>query len=165
MVCLEPNFSAFHTKPPSPEGAKYISTGCSPVYSFIRSSVHSFIRSFVHPFIRSFVHPFICSFVHPFIHSSIHSFICTHTGATRYNQEYSCIRGYTHPTWALWLGRGLMQAIFSGFLILWAVWIETAVLSRVGPSTLVQSEMELIGLTYLTALVNLFDIKSNRLSI
>ena len=58
-----------------------------------------------------------------------------------------------------------MQAIFSGFLILWAVWIETAVLSRVGPSTLVQSEMELIGLTYLTALVNLFDIKSNRLSI
>lgn len=133
MVCLVPNFSAFHTKPPSPEGAKYISTGCSPVFSFIRSSVHSFI--------------------------------CTHTGATRYNQEYSCIRGYTHPTWALWHGRGLMQAIFSGFLILWAVWIETAVLSRVGPSTLVQSEMELIGLTYLTALVNLFDIKSNRLSI
>ena len=46
-----------------------------------------------------------------------------------------------------------------------AVSFETAVLSRVGPSALVQSEMELMGLTYLTALVNLFDIKSNRLSI
>jgi hypothetical protein len=61
--------------------------------------------------------------------------------------------------------RGLLQTICSGFFSLGRFRIEGAVLSRVGPSTLVQSEMELIGLTYLTALVNLFDIKSNRLSI
>ena len=41
MVCLAPKFSAFFIKPPSPEGAKYPSTGCSPVYSFIWSFVHS----------------------------------------------------------------------------------------------------------------------------
>ena len=66
-----------HTKPPSPEGAKYPSTGCSPVFSFIRSFVHSFIRSFVHSFIRSFVHSFIRSSVHSFIRSFVHSFICS----------------------------------------------------------------------------------------
>jgi hypothetical protein len=48
----------------------------------------------------------------------VYSFIRTCTGATRFNQEYSCIRGCTLPTRVLWLGTGLMQAIFSGFFSL-----------------------------------------------
>jgi len=44
-----------HTKPPSPEGAKYPSTGCSPVFSFIRSFVPTPAQPILTRNIRAFV--------------------------------------------------------------------------------------------------------------
>ena len=75
-LCLEP---------PSPERAKYPSTGCSPVQLSVRTSVHSFVRLRIHAFNCPFVHPCI----HLSVRTSVHSFVRSYIRAF--------IRPFAHP--------------------------------------------------------------------
>jgi hypothetical protein len=66
-------------EPPSPEGAKYTSTGCSPVYSFVRAFIRLcirwLVRAFVHPLVRAIIHSFVRALIHSFVHPSVPVFV------------------------------------------------------------------------------------------
>jgi len=97
--------SALCIKPPSPEGAKYPSTGCSPVFSFVRASVRPRLRTFVRSRIRTFVHSYIRAFVRlcirlfarAFVRSFIRAFVHSWLSYPHYASSRPALKGRNTP--------------------------------------------------------------------